>query len=213
MRARLIMAQAKASGVTLSVDGANLVAEGPPLVEPLRQALRANKAEIMALLHSSEGDDRHRGHRPHSDGPAETAAAPDVNGVEERAAIVEEGAGCPRGWAEWFARIEASGVPRGVAPRTWLAAINAVGHLLDRWGGKAHSLGWSPDEMLGLDPRRPETWLERGSQSYLLVIGEVVDVTAHGIVLSVRGETHYIFPRHRAERSKKLIGLGALRSA
>ena len=50
----------------------------------------------------------------------------------ERAAIIEEGAGVPRAWAEAYAELEATRARHAVDPAAWLAVMNAVGRFLDR---------------------------------------------------------------------------------
>jgi hypothetical protein len=91
----------------------------------------------------------------------EPRKAPDAAAIEERAAIVEEGAGVPREWAEGYARLCLMPPPFGVSVDRWLAVINGVGHFLDQWAGKAHALGWTAAELFGLDPVAPLIRLDR----------------------------------------------------
>lgn len=112
----------------LGVEGGNLVIEtdcDPPAA--LIAQLREHKAALIAVL---------------SDGP------------EERAAIIEEGAGVPRAWAEGFAALCARPPPAGFWPDRWQRIIDATGAFLDRWAGKAIRCGWSDLDVFGCDPDR-----------------------------------------------------------
>jgi hypothetical protein len=75
---------------------------------------------------------------------------------EERAAIVQEGSGAPREWAEAFARLDAADPPKDIPPARWEQFIDDAGRFLDQgWAVKAKALGWSPLELFGCDRPRP----------------------------------------------------------
>ena len=118
MSACALIAAARAEGLTIGVEGNNLVIEtdrDPPAA--LLAKLREDKAELIAVL---SGDD-----------------------PEERAAIIEEGARVPRAWAEGYAALCAMPPPVGVWPERWQRIIDATGAFLDRWAGEAIRCGWS----------------------------------------------------------------------
>jgi hypothetical protein len=106
-----------------------------------------------------------------------------VADVEERAAIIEEGAGVPREWAEGYAMLCLIPTPPGVHPGRWHAVIKGMGHFIDQWAGKAHALGWSPAELFGLDPVAPLLRLDRLGVAFLMAGREVIAVTADEITV------------------------------
>lgn len=129
MSACALIAAARAEGLTIGVEGNNLVIEtdrDPPAA--LLAKLREDKAELIAVL---SGDD-----------------------PEERAAIIEEGARVPRAWAEGYAALCAMPPPVGVWPERCQRIIDATGAFLDRWAGEAIRCGWTDLTVFGCDPGR-----------------------------------------------------------
>src|SRR6267154_5167077 len=61
----------------------------------------------------------------------------DADDLDERAAIIEEGAGVPKRWAEGFAAMCSMPAPTGFSPERWRRIINATGTFLDEWAAKA----------------------------------------------------------------------------
>jgi hypothetical protein len=105
--------------------------------------------------------------------------------LEERAAIVEEGAKVPREWAEGFARLCCMSPPGGTNRHEWQAALDGAGRFLDQWAGKAHALGWTASELFGLNPDAPLGRLDQRGAAYFLARREVVAVTADEITFRV----------------------------
>ena len=103
--------------------------------------------------------------------------------IDERAAIVQEGAKVPIDWADGFAQLEARPTPPWVSPPEWLSMINAAGRFLDQWGGKAAALGWSAGELFGLDEVAPMNRLDRRGAAFFLARAEVVAITAAEITI------------------------------
>ena len=58
---------------------------------------------------------------------AQQPAVVDCDELDERAAIIEYGAGVPRRWAEGFAALCAMSAPTGFAPERWQRIVDAVG--------------------------------------------------------------------------------------
>jgi len=81
--------------------------------------------------------------------------------LDERAAMIEEGANVPRAWAEAFAWLELSG----------RNGLDTAGRALDAWAARADALGWRPGELLDL-----------------ATSGEVLALTAESVTLRI-GET------------------------
>ena len=52
--------------------------------------------------------------------------------LDERAALVEYGAGVPRSWAEGFAALCTMAPPAGFTPERWQRIVDAAGSFLDR---------------------------------------------------------------------------------
>lgn len=131
MIARRLIEDARAAGLSIEVDGADLIveADGDPPADLLAQ-LREHKAELIAVL---SGDD-----------------------PEERAAIIEEGAGAPRAWAQGYAALAAMPPPAGFWPERWQRIIDVTGAFLDRWAGEAIRCGWSDLDVFGCYPMQPD---------------------------------------------------------
>ena len=118
-------------GCRWPLAGDNLVVEAdldPP--PELLAELREHKAELIAVL---SGDD-----------------------PEERAAIIAEGAGVPRAWAEGYAALCTMPPPAGFWPERWQRIIDATGAFLDRWAAEAIRCGWSDLDVFGCHPDAPD---------------------------------------------------------
>src|SRR4051812_35503850 len=74
---------------------------------------------------------------------------------EERAAVIAEGAGVPRAWAEGYAALAAMPPSSGFWPERWQRIIDATGAFLDRWAGEMLRCGWSNLDVFGCDPGAP----------------------------------------------------------
>jgi hypothetical protein len=79
---------------------------------------------------------------------------------EERAALVEYGAGVHRAWAEGFARLDSSAPPPGFSAARWREVINDGGRFLDRWAEEAVHLGWQATDVFGFDPFAPTDYFD-----------------------------------------------------
>jgi hypothetical protein len=103
---------------------------------------------------------------------------PDVeptDDLEERAALIEYGAGVPRRWAEGFAALSSMSPPTGFSPERWCRIIDAAGVFLDRWAVRAAELGWCDVEIFGCDADAPAARLD---QMGLVVLLERMHVVA-----------------------------------
>jgi len=100
----------------------------------LIEAVRTAKAELITLLRENPGAD---------------------DDLEERAALVEYGAGVPREWAEGFARLDCSKPPPGYPLPRWHQIINDGGLFLDQWAHQAAGLGWTALDVFGVNPAAP----------------------------------------------------------
>jgi hypothetical protein len=143
MIAQRLIEDARAAGLSMEVDGSDLIVEAdrdPPA--DLLAELRQHKAEVIAFL------------RPPS---RETAdAAQDADDLDERAALIEYGAGVLRAWAEGYAALCAMPAPAGFSPERWQRIIGAAGTFIDRWAAEAIRCGWSDLAVFGCNPDRPD---------------------------------------------------------
>ena len=101
----------------------------------LIDAVRAAKPELIALLRQQRPDTK--------------------DDLEERAALVEYGAGVPREWAEGFARLDCTHPPADFPLHRWRQIIDDGGLFLDQWANKAAALGWTVVDVFGLNPANP----------------------------------------------------------
>jgi hypothetical protein len=95
---------------------------------------------------------------------------------DERAAIVEEGAGVPREWAEAFARLDLRARPTGESGDRWRQLMNDAGRFLDRWGAEAERLGWSAIDVFGYHANRSPDAPTTAGLVPLIMGGTVVSI-------------------------------------
>lgn len=99
------------------------------------------------------------------------------NGFEERAALVEYGAGVPREWAEGFARLDTTSRPDGFSDTQWRQVLDDGGHFLDgRWAKEAAAAGWLATDLFGVHPLAPNDRYDAMGLVPLIRGGEVVEV-------------------------------------
>ena len=124
---------------------------------------------------------------PIADTSSETPVSP-VSGVspvsaddlEERAALVEYGAGVPRRWAEGYAALCTMAPPAGFSPERWRRIVDAAGVFLDRWAADAIRCGWSDLDTFGCDPDRPDARFDAMGLVMLLDRVEVTGIDPDG---------------------------------
>jgi hypothetical protein len=104
------------------------------------------------------------------------SAESEADRFEERAALVEYGAGVPREWAEGFARLDLAVPSKGFDPRRWRTLINDGGRFLDRWGVEAARLGWSALDVFGAHPVAPAVRYDAAGLVQLISGGEVIAI-------------------------------------
>ena len=159
-----ILQQAKQAGLEITVAGDRLKLRSPrkPSVD-LLAALNERKHELIGLLMDAA--------------PAATVHS-DESGFEERAALIEDGTGVPREWAEGFARLDLTNRPPKFTQDRWQSLIDDGGRFLDRWGAEAASLGWQAEDVFGVHPVVPSARYDLMGLVPLIGGGEVVAVTS-----------------------------------
>ncbi len=122
---------------------------------------------------------------------------PDPDAFAERAAIIEEGAGVPREWAEGLATLDTKTGPDGVRPERWRRVVDDAGRFLDQWAAKAHALGWTTGDVFGVDARKPEARYDRAGLVWLLDGRPIVAIGPDRAVMRTRtGATLTYYRRH-----------------
>ena len=152
-----LLETARAAGLSIEVDGADLVIETDRAIPPdLLDDLRQHKAELIAAL------------SPAPDDP------------DERAAIIEYGASVPRRWAEGYAALCTMAPPAGFSPERWQRIVDAAGVFLDHWAAKATACGWPDLDVFGCDPDRPDARFDAMGLVLLLDRCEIVGIDEAG---------------------------------
>lgn len=121
--------------------------------------------------------------------------------VEERAAIMEYEAGMPRAWADAFAKIVHGPNRFADYPARWQSVVDGALVFADQWAGKAHSLGWTVDELFGLDPVAPAARLDHRGLAFLLGNGSrvvAIDRDGADIITGQGSRQRYYRQRARA---------------
>ncbi len=172
MIAQRLIEDARAAGLSIEVEGADLIVEADCEMPPdLLAELRQHKAELISVLAA-----------PPRDAVPLSPAAPAVSTVDlaERAALIEYGAGVPRAWAEGYAALSLMPVPTGFSPERWFRIVEAAGVFIDRFAGVAIECGWSDLDVFGCDPDRPDARFDCMGLVMLLERMEVVGIDPEG---------------------------------
>jgi hypothetical protein len=135
--------------------------------------------------------------------PAETtlrdglnqALEADSGELDERAALVAEGAEVPRAWAEGYAALCAMPPPPGFRSERWQRIIDATGTFLDRWAGEAIGCGWSDLDVFGCHNTAPSARFDCMGLVLLLDSCEIVAINPDGADLVTAGGARQRFYR------------------
>lgn len=119
----------------------------------------------------------------------EQVPAPQNDIFEERAAIIEDGAGVPRRWAEGFARLDIAGRPPDFTEKAWRQLIEDGGRFLDRWASEAARLGWTALDVFGVHPAAPSTNYDAIGLVPLIRGGDVVAIGLDRATIRTHGRT------------------------
>lgn len=187
-----LLAAVRAAGGNLALDGDRLRVTAPaPLPDPLVEALRASKSELLALLRGAVAND------------ARPAGAEPVVPVEadpdERAAIVEHDGKVPEPWASGFARLAAMRPPSGIARARWLRMLDDAGAFLDAWGGEAVRLGWTTADVFGVNRHAPVTRTDGHGLVWVLDGRPVIAVSAMAATIRTPSGRALAYRRQPAE--------------
>lgn len=133
----------------------------------------------------------------HSGTPVPVA---DEDDFEERAAIIEQGAGVPREWAEGFARLDTERPPGDVPARRWLSFVDDAGRFLDGgWANRAAALGWGPLELFGADRLKPFARVDKMGLVWLLNKRRLLALTKDTAAIENRNSPPHTYRRVPAQ--------------
>jgi hypothetical protein len=125
-----------------------------------------------------------KGHEPPSferferfEQPYPSAGTADAETFEERAALIEYGAGVPLAWAEGFARLNCLARPGSIPAHRWRHLIDNAGRFIDQWAAKAIALGWRAPEIFGCHPEAPTARYDMQGLVWVMGEGEVIGIT------------------------------------
>src|SRR5437763_734888 len=186
-----LLETARAAGLSIEADGADLVIETDRAIPPdLLAELRQHKAELIAVLV-----------------PPSSAATPtDPDELDERAALIQFGANVPRRWAEGYAALCSMVPPSAFSPERWQRIVDAAGSFLDRWALEAITCGWSDLDVFGCDPDRPDARFDCMGLAMLLDRVEVAGIDPDGAdLIATTGGAKLRFrrrplPKHKIQR-------------
>jgi hypothetical protein len=113
--------------------------------------------------------------------------------LDERAALIEFGAGVSRSWAEGYAALTAMPPPTGFLPERWHRIIDAAGAFMDRWAAGAIECGWSDLDVFGCHPGRPDQRFDCMGLALLLDRCEIVRIDESGadLMTATGARQHY----------------------
>ena|SRR5438477_193030 len=171
MIAQRLIEDARAAGLSIEVEGADLIVEADCEMPPdLLAELRQHKAELIAVLVRPSG-----------------AGTPtDHDELDERAALIEFGVNVPRRWAEGYAALCSMTPPAGFSLERWARIVDAAGIFLDRWASEAITCGWSDLDVFGCDRDRPDARFDAMGLVLLLDRARIVSLDSAGADLAVQ---------------------------
>lgn len=127
---------------------------------------------------------------------------------EESAAIIEDGTGVLRSWAESFARLDIAERPPDFTETAWHQLIDDGGRFLDRWANEAARLGWSALDVFGVHPAAPSTTYDAIGLVPLIRGGDVVAIGTHRATIRTQGETLLTYLRRPQSHAVAVWELG-----
>jgi hypothetical protein len=185
MIAQRLIEDARAAGLSIEVQDGDLIVEAdrdPPA--SLLAELRQHKAELIAVL------------VPHGRKAVPTTPAErNPDDLNERAALIEHGAGVPRRWAEGYAALASMPAPIGFSSERWARIVDAAGAFLDHWAAKAIACGWSDLDVFGCDPERPDARFDCMGLVLLLDRCEIIGIDEDGADLVTETGTRQRYRR------------------
>jgi hypothetical protein len=138
--------------------------------------------------------------------PSEQPVDERSNRHEERAAIIEYGAGVPREWAEGFARLDPGRPPDDVPGKRWLQFVHDCGMFLDGgWAARAAALGWGPLDLFGCDRERPFARVDHLGLLWLLKGGTVVELHRDQAVIRIADGARQTYRRRPVEFGRVVL--------
>jgi hypothetical protein len=160
------------------------------LLDTLRSLARDRSAENVRSNETNEENEITPAHELQSglnslnsfvSSPERVADEPNAAGdLDERAAIIEFGAGVPRAWAEGYAALSAMPAPTGFSSERWRRIVDAAGTFLDRWAADAIACGWSDIDIFGCDGAAPDRRFDCMGLVLLLDRCEIVAIDGGG---------------------------------
>jgi hypothetical protein len=115
--------------------------------------------------------------------------------VDQRAALIEYGAGVPRTWAEGYAALSSMPSPAGFSSERWSRIVDAAGIFIDRYVGIAIECGWSDLDVFGCDADRPDARFDCMGLVLLLDRCEVIGIDEDGADLVTETGTRQRYRR------------------
>ena len=119
----------------------------------------------------------------------------DADDLDERAALMEVGAGVPRRWAEGYAALSSMPAPTGFTPERWRRIVDATGAFLDHWAAEAIRCCWSELDVFGANPDRPDARFDAMGLVLLLDRAEVASIDSEGATLKTNSGSELRFRR------------------
>jgi hypothetical protein len=123
----------------------------------------------------------------------------------ERSAIIEEGAGVPREWADGFARLCSMAIPEGVPVHRWRQLIDNAGRFIDCFAVQAHQLGWDTASVFGCHPHRPDARLNLQGMIWLIGDGELVAIGETTARIKTRTGSALTYRRRPVDRREPVV--------
>jgi hypothetical protein len=181
MSAAEVLQAARAAGVTVGIDGDDLLLEAPtPPPSAVLEALSSHKAGIVAMLQPSNS----------------RWARKDSRCADQELSTNEYDRKISQSWPQARARLDPARPPRDIPATRWLRFIDDCGRFHDEgWATSAEAIGWGPLDLFGCDRIRPFARIDRAGLLWFLNGQKVLALAENAAAISTSSGGSLTFRR------------------
>jgi hypothetical protein len=181
MSAAEVLQAARAAGVTVGIDGDDLLLEATTAPPPaVLEALSSHKAGIVAMLQPSNS----------------RLARKDSRCAYQALSTNEYDRKISRSWPQARARLDPARPPRDIPATRWLRFIDDCGRFHDEgWATSAEAIGWGSLDLFGCDRIRPFARIDRAGLLWFLDGQKLLALAENAAAISTHSGGRLTFRR------------------